>query len=603
MRSDILNLFKEKKENIGAFCGYLKSKNGLKHKEYINKVIHTELVDESMSIKLYYFINEIKEPLNCDCGKHRAYIGFKNGFRSTCGGKKCYVKKRKETCLDKYGVDNPKKSKEILEKEQVNIKERWNGEHYMKSKEVSDKFKSTMLKNHGFEFAQQSNDIKSKSLKTWYNNPNKEQIIIKRKENLLSKTNEEKKDIDDKKKSSIVENFGSYENFIDYRLDKIKQHSLEKHNTDHHFKSPEIIKKRIDSYINNKIKLVSDSLPQHINYIDRFHNDGLTDVKFNLMCDNCKDKFIINRQLLFFRLKDNEDPCLNCNPILHGVSKSEKEVLLFIEENYKGKIESNIRIDSMELDIYLPELNIGFEYNGLYWHSELYKDKKYHINKTKHFDDKNISVIHIWEDDWKFRKDIIKSIILNKLSLSSKIYARKCVIKEIKDNKIIREFLNNNHLQGFVGSKYKIGLYYNDELVSLMTFGSIRKSLGGKNKSGNFELLRFCNKINFSVVGGGSKLLKFFKSKNEYDSIISYCDLSRYDGKFYENLGFNLISKTEPNYYWIIDEQRKHRFNFRKDKLVSLGYDKNKTEVKIMNELGYQRIYDCGSLKYESKSI
>jgi hypothetical protein len=154
-----------------------------------------------------------------------------------------------------------------------------------------------------------------------------------------------------------------------------------------------------------------------------------------------------------------------------------------------------------------------------------------------------------------------------------------------------------------VGSKYKIGLYYNDELVSLMTFGSIRKSLGGKSKSGNFELLRFCNKINFSVVGGGSKLLKFFKSKNEYDSIISYCDLSRYDGKFYENLGFNLISKTEPNYYWIIDEQRKHRFNFRKDKLVSLGYDKNKTEVKIMNELGYQRIYDCGSLKYESKSI
>ena len=116
MRSDILNLFKEKKENIGAFCGYLKSKNGLKHKEYINKVIHTELVDESMSIKLYYFINEIKKPLNCDCGKHRSYIGFKNGFRSTCGDKKCYVKKRKETCLDKYGVEHPNQNKDVKEK-------------------------------------------------------------------------------------------------------------------------------------------------------------------------------------------------------------------------------------------------------------------------------------------------------------------------------------------------------------------------------------------------------------------------------------------------------------------------------------------------------
>lgn len=599
MRKDIIKLFKERNENIGAFCGYLKSKNGLEHKDYINKNIPSELIDESMSIKLYYFINDIKEILKCNCGKHRSYIGFKNGFRSTCGHKKCYVKKRKETCLDKYGVDNPKKSKDILEKEQENIKKKWGGKHYMESKQIREKFKSTMIKNHGVEWAQQSDYIKEKSIETWMSNPDKEEIIEKRNEKLINKTYKEKKEIDNKKKEAIKEKFGSYENFIDYRLDKIKESSLEKYGTDHHFKSSLVIKKRIDSYINNKIKLVTDSLPNHISYVDRFYNDGLTDTKFNLLCDNCKNEFTINRQLLFFRLKDNEDPCLTCNPILNGTSKSEKEVLSFIEENYNGKIISNEKIDSMELDIYLPELGIGIEFNGLYWHSDVYKDKNYHIDKTNHFKERNISVLHIWEDDWVFKKDIVKSIILNKLSRSEKIYARKCEIKEIKDNKIIREFLNKNHLQGFVGSKYKIGLYYENELVSLMTFGSVRKSMGSKNSGGDFELLRYCNRLNTSVIGAGSRLLKWFKQNISYNTLISYCDLSRYDGQFYLNLGFEQESVTKPNYYWIIDEQRKHRFNYRKDRLVSLGYDKNKTEVQIMNELGYYRIFDCGSLKFK----
>ena len=96
-----------------------------------------------------------------------------------------------------------------------------------------------------------------------------------------------------------------------------------------------------------------------------------------------------------------------------------------------------------------------------------------------------------------------------------------------------------------------------------------------------------------------SRLLKWFKQNISYNTLISYCDLSRYDGQFYLNLGFEQESVTKPNYYWIIDEQRKHRFNYRKDRLVSLGYDKNKTEVQIMNELGYYRIFDCGSLKFK----
>ena len=131
-----------------------------------------------------------------------------------------------------------------------------------------------------------------------------------------------------------------------------------------------------------------------------------------------------------------------------------------------------------------------------------------------------------------------------------------------------------------------------------MTFGSLRKSLGQKSQINSYELLRFCNKKNISIVGGASKIFKYFLNKWKPNEIISYSDNSRSNGNLYEKLCFNLISETEPNYYWIIDGVRRHRFNFRKDRLVKLGYDSQKTEIQIMTELGYSRIFDCGSKKW-----
>lgn len=275
-------------------------------------------------------------------------------------------------------------------------------------------------------------------------------------------------------------------------------------------------------------------------------------------------------------------------------SSSEDEIVNWLK-NMNITVQSSNRsiISPLLLDIYLPDYQLAIEFNGLYWHSELFKDKYYHLNKTNMCKEKNIHLIHIWEDDWYNRKEIIKSIILNRIQkIENKIMARKCCIK-IVNNKDTSDFLNKNHIQGYTKFSDSIGLYYNEELVSLMCFGW--RSTNGKRE---YELIRFCNKINTNVVGSASKLFNYFLSNNNVNRIISYSDISIFSGNIYKTLGFKFERKSEVNYWWVVKGIRKHRFTYNKKKLVKMGYDPLKTEVEIMHELGNYRVYGCGQEKW-----
>jgi len=584
-------------KNIGSLCLFLKNKKNCDYLTYLND--NTKyLNDVTLSERIYYFVNNIYQTNLCICGKPLSFIGFKGGHRKSCGDKVCYSVKRKETCIDEYGVDNPKKSKEILQKEKVGILNRWNGSHYMMNDDVKLRFKESMIKNHGVEWAQQSDIISKKSRESYSNNLNLPESLKKRSEKFFNKSIIDRDNIVTKRKNTIIEKYGSIDNFYNYLNYKVKEKSILNHGVNHHMSHPDIIKKRVDSYKKGVTDKLIDILPINLEYVGRGLNNNEIDSIISIKCLDCGDNFDINRQLLKFRIDRSDDVCLKCNPILCGRSKMKLDVLEFIKLNYTGDIISNTRsvIDN-EIDIYLPDLGLAFEFNGLHQHSDLHKDKYYHINKSNDCLDKDIQLIHIWEDDWLYKTNIIKSIILNKIGNSNRIFARKCIIKEV-DNKLVRSFLVNNHIQGFVGSKIKLGLFHNDELVSLMTFGSLRKSLGYNSKENSYELLRFCNKLNSSVIGGASKLFKHFTKSYEVNQVISYSDTSRGVGNLYEKLGFKFSHNSDPNYYWVINNIRKHRFNFRKDRLVSLGYDKEKTEIQIMNELGYYRIFDCGSKKW-----
>jgi hypothetical protein len=263
-----------------------------------------------------------------------------------------------------------------------------------------------------------------------------------------------------------------------------------------------------------------------------------------------------------------------------------------IKEVYIGEIIQSYR-DGLEIDVYLPELKLGFEFNGLYWHSELKKYKNYHIDKTKYFEERGIRIFHIWEDNWTFNRDIVKSQLKNWLGLTNnKIFARKCILKVV-ENKDSKKFLDENHIQGYVNSNYSLGLYHNDELVSIMNFDKYE----GRKKMNDSEwnLNRFCNKINTNVIGGASKLLKYFIEKNKPNRIISYADRDWSVGSLYHKLGFNLIKESNPDYKYIVDDKRVHKSRFRKSNLKISGI----TESEYTNEKNINRIWDCGKLKFE----
>lgn len=286
------------------------------------------------------------------------------------------------------------------------------------------------------------------------------------------------------------------------------------------------------------------------------------------------------------------------------ISKAEQEIVDYIRklDIVVEQSDRHILKNGMELDMYLPDFKISIEYNGLKWHSEFFgkKDKNYHLNKTVQCKDAGIQLIHIFEDEWVHNREIVKSRLRNLLRLNeNRLYARQCEIRHIEVGES-KPFLNEHHIQGTSPSSIKLGAFFKNELISVMTFSKPRISVGQKNKSGEYELVRFASKSNFTIIGIASKLFKHFQRNYTFDTVMSFADLRWSNGNLYEQLGFKLIYKTVPNYWYVDGNKRIHRFNFMKHRLKHLpAYSDNKTEVQIMLESGYDRIWDCGNLKYE----
>jgi len=414
----------------------------------------------------------------------------------------------------------------------------------------------TNLEKYGDNYGFQNNNIKEK----------------------IRKTNLEKYGVEFQSQRKEIKNKIKHSNLEKYGVEYVSQNNIIKNNIKN-TKLKTQFYKVLDLLEYNNLKLLS-----------RYeHNRD----EIILECIICNHIYKNN----YFNIQQGGGKCPNCFPVCK--SNKEYELLNFIKNIESSEIYENYRkvISPYELDIYIPSKNIAIEFDGIYWHSEKnIDDKNYHLNKTNLCEEKNIKLIHIFEDEWIYKQDIVKSRLKQILGINNsiRIHARKCIIKEILP-KIKNEFLNKYHIQGEDKSNIKLGAFYKDELISIMTFshGSIsRKKLNDKSI---WELSRFCSNNKYHIPGIASKLLTYFKRKYEWKDIISYADRRWSDGNLYNKIGFELDSITKPNYWYVKNGVRLHRFNLRK----KYHEPKDIPEWVLRSKEGYYRIWDCGHLKFK----
>ena len=500
---------------------------------------------------------------------------------------KGFADKVKKTKLEKYGSENYNNRKKA---EKTN-KKRYGGVSPTSDKSVLEKVKKTKLKNHGNENYNNREKAKETNIKNIgvEHHMQKDESINKMKE-----TNKEKYGVE-------------YSLLLEKAKENLKKSNQENYGSDFFFSSDEYINKTREETIKNiKNLLSSHNLEFDENKYIKLRTKESGSLKYffyEIKCNVCNTIFTS-------RLINKIPICRTCYPIAAN-SIIEMEFREFLKsENIFFNTNKKDIIAPLELDIYIPEISLAIEINGNYFHSELggCKDKYYHLLKSQMCFEKGIKLIHIFEDEWYEKKDIIISRILNMMKKTkTKIFARNCEIKKITNDEKDK-FLSENHMQGKSIDKIRYGLFNNNELVSVMSFSSERKALGNKKKEENsFELIRFANKKNVNVVGAFSKLLKAFIKIEKPKKIISYADM-RWSGMDYKNTvyfknGFSFIDYTKPNYFYMEKKdylKRMHRFSLRKDILLKKFPDANpeKSEWQIAMKNGYDRIWDCGNMKF-----
>lgn len=328
---------------------------------------------------------------------------------------------------------------------------------------------------------------------------------------------------------------------------------------------------------------------EDITMLDEYVNktQGTKFTRYYFKCNKCGNVF----EDYYFN--DRHWPiCRVCKPKDFQSSTGENELIKWLSNYTNCTIRNKHIIEPYELDIFIPDKKVAIEFNGIYWHSEEAGiDKQYHVNKTNFCEEKGIQLIHIFEDEWEFKKNIVKARLKHILGFNKfKIYARKCEVREISHD-LAKKFIDKYHIQGMCNSSVRLGLFYKNRLVSVMTFGHSRY-----NKKYKWELLRFVGLANFNIIGGASKLLSYFRKHYE-GSIISYADRRWSIGNLYKVLNFKELSISPPAYWYIKNHHRYNRVLFQKHKLKNLleNFDPNLTEQENMRNNKYKRIWDCGN--------
>lgn len=423
------------------------------------------------------------------------------------------------------------------------------------NEEKLKKMQQTCLKKYGVTNPYASKEVQNK-------------IIQQNLKNFGVKYNTQRKDMINKTKQTKKERYDD-ENYNN--REKVKQTCLKKYGVEHpnQIAMPENVYK----ILHNKTLLQEQILS-----LGEKKNRTLINLQKSLNYYSS----IIGQYVNLYNLND----LINYSNI---ISNDELEIHSFLNDN-NIPFEKNNRtiLNKKELDVYIPEYNLAIEYNGTYWHSELYKDKNYHFNKSRLCEEKGIRLIHVWEYEWSNKRQcpILKNIILSACGkIQNKIYARNCRL-EIKKSNEMKQFFEENNIQGFRGGKFAICLIYNNEIVMAYMMGS---AFFGKGKY-EWEVIRGATKLGYTVVGGASKIWKYFKDNYNPKSCVYYVDYNYFNGNsiFHLDDNFKLI-KIQPSFKnWWVNEN-----------LIKNREPKKNKEIKELKKEGLViPIYNAGTKVY-----
>ena len=518
-----------------------------------------------------------------------------------------YKKKSIETNRERYGADWFSQTPEYLNKTKATNIERYGAESIMKTPEGIKRMKSAYKAATGYESPAQNPDV-----------------IAKTKAHNLEKYGVEyaisSKEVREKSRQTMLERYGVTNPLKSERiLKKVENTCLKKYGSKSYVSSKEG-KKKLREYMMKTY------------HCDRYSKTR--EYKISMMKDPSK----VDTWMRYLEDQENFIRSLDHQPTFHelanmcGVSETTisarsqscihliKRTLSYMESDVYEFLSSirpdlfirrNVRnvLPNRELDIYIPELKLAIECNPTYTHNSSYPSfgetdnilpYSYHKEKTDMCEKQGIFLFHIFGYEWEHKRVIIESMLQNLLNCNtSKLFARKLNIMEV-NSKDASIFLEENHRQGKAGSRIRLGLYNNDELVSLMTFGKMRHTVGRQNEA-EWELIRFCNKLSTSVVGGASKLFRYFISMYHPQSILSFSDRAHTKGNLYRILGFHNIRTGDPSYVWVNtdDDKAYHRMNAQKRNIQKFLHDydidMSKSEKQIMEEHNFCQVFDSGT--------
>ena len=487
------------------------------------------------------------------------------------------VEKLKQTNIDRYGGVGFQ-SEKLANKSNNTIQSRYGVSNYAKTKEFVERSKEIFLKNYGVDNPSKSADIKAKI----------QAVQVSKYGCLYSQTSEYKKRVE----QTCLDKYGTRSAM---HSDVIKQRLIDTNRKrfgvdwvvqSDQFKQKvnEVLKRRgIYSFSSAHLPKESQNIIHDknlfLNYILSVPEERRTihNIAEGLQVSECRIGELVRSyefsQYINFtshRSSYEDDICELLNSWGIQYECSRRDIL-----------------DGYEIDIFIPEFNLGIEFNGVYWHCDKFVPKKYHQMKTLLAQSKGIFLYHIFEYEWLNTDK--RSIIISQLKtllgkVSDVIYARKCNIISLPVDKA-KKFLNENHIQGHRNATVRYALEYQGNIVCVMTFGKAYLS----RQHNIWEIYRLCSLKNVVVIGGASKLYTHFLRQLKPDKVITFCDACKGKGNIYQKLGFNFLEITSPNYVWVKDSILKTRYQTQM-----------KNEREIMENDGYVRIYDSGSFKYEA---